>query len=140
MSKAKTLLNILREESEVMTMVKAAELVKGVHLEDGAMKNWVSMPESPVSPVEVNVKMENGKVIGWCGLGKVRINRVFEPCISVFVDPAHRGKGIGQSLVSDVLYREHPEDTVYHDPNAPQLDKWITNAGYDAESIPADLF
>jgi GNAT superfamily N-acetyltransferase len=128
------------EASEVMPMAKAAELVKSLNTEDGSMKNWISNPESSSAPQEVNVKMENGKAVGWCGLGQIRYQRQRYPLISVFVDTAHRGKGLGKELVIDVLKREQPDEAVYHDPDAPQLGEWIKAAGFEAEAIPKDAF
>lgn len=138
--KAKQLLNLLIESSEVMPMAKAAELVKDLKNDDGSMRNWIDNPESSRAPQEVNVQMQDGKVIGWAGLGTTRIERRPQPLISVFVDPAYRGKGIGKALVQAVLKRENPEDTVYHDPDAEQLGDWIEDAGFDAEPIPREYF
>lgn len=137
MIKVYPLLKLL-EETQTMSMAKAAELVKGLVNVDGSMKNWIANPESVTAPEQVNLQMQDGKVIGWAGLGQIRINRQFQPLISVYVDGAHRGKGLGKQLVQDVLKRENPEDVVYHDPDAIIVGDWIQAAGFESEPIPRE--
>ena len=139
MSKADKLLK-LTENFEVMKMVDAAPLVKGMFRPNGVMQFWISDPESMRSPHEVTVIKDGDKVVGWSGIGYTRIGRQMLPLVSVFVDPAYRNKGYGQALVKAVLQREQPDidEPVFYDPMAPQLGKWIDDENYDSEPIPAD--
>lgn len=111
----------------------------GMHT-GGKMQDWVDNPDSITAPEEVSVVRQNGKVVGWSGVGTIRQGRSWKPALSVFVDKSSRGHGVGQKVVTEALKKANPEDTIYFDPEAPQLGKWIEAAGYDAEPIPQEAF
>lgn len=139
MSKVAALIRML-ESTEVLAMADAAPLVKGLHTDDGVMKHWIESPDSSTAPSKAVLAYDGGKVIGWAGVGQYRKGRNSSPLLSVFVDPKHRGKGLGKSLAVAALDGVEDDGYIYHDPNAPQLGQWIEDAGYDPMAIPQGDF
>lgn len=110
----------------------------GMHT-GGRMKQWIENPDSTTAPEEITVIRKEGKIVGWSGVGTVRIGRSQEQQLSVFVDDSMRGKGLGKQLVADACKSADQDELIYYDPTAPQLEKWIEDAGYDPEPIPEDM-
>lgn len=107
----------------------------GMHTE-GAMKRWLEDPESSSAPEEICVIKHEGKIVGWSGVGKIRIDRVPQNQLSVYVDKSMRGRGMGKQLVKDAILKIDEDEAIYFDPDAPQLGEWIEEQGRDAIEIP----
>lgn len=113
--------------------------LKGMHT-GGKMEHWIEDPEGSTAPEHVSVVRKDGKIVGWSGVGRLRVGRNWESSLSVFVDPSMRGQGAGAKLVKEAVEKAQPDGPVYFDPDAPNLGKWIEEAGYEAEPIPRDMF
>lgn len=133
--------NLGGDSSHTVTHEKLADIAKelgGKHT-GGKMESWIESPDGSTAPEHVSVVRKDGKIVGWSGVGKIRMGRSWEPTLSVYVDKDARGQGLGEKLVKEAVKKAAPDSPVYFDPDAPNLGKWIEAAGHEAEPIPRKM-
>ena len=72
--------------------------------------SWEDWDQSHLKSCRV-VMQEDGKVIGWAALTPVSSRCVYAGVaeVSVYVDPAHSGKGVGLTLLNELVRQSETE-------------------------------
>ncbi|WP_431241478.1 N-acetyltransferase family protein [Flavobacterium sp. P21] len=72
--------------------------------------SWEDWDQSHLKSCRV-VMQEDGNVIGWVALTPVSSRRVYAGVaeVSVYVDPAHSGKGVGLTLLNELVRQSETE-------------------------------